>query len=619
MKLLRPILTGVGVAFGMLGCAILLRCLFLVLWLGGWEYADFTHFDSLGKNAETGQVEFTEYHTGEGPWYAYFPAWGWGLACFGVSGVCFAANRFGNKLQRLRPILKKLAIGFAVLIAVLVLFILEENIRGRIALHSYLRELRAHGEKLTLADFDLPKPATENNGAPALLALTNQFESLRQSCPFEPGIAPMKLKFVMPGRALVRCEQPDLGINLRRRDKEEPSGSHPAETGMVIGRGGRTNTFVFYTADWTDLQQQILRASNTLTQIRTALAQPALSASIDYSQGMDARLPHVNTVRAAAIWLAWAALNDLHQHNLPAATEDIATLVSFTRFQKDEKHLISQIVRQAIAEAGWTMTWEALQTNGWSDAQLNTLQQKWQSFSVIQELVPTAEMNRIFFRQLFRQQHHFPTWNEIRPGAYDWRELFDSIPESIRAVFWRLAWLEQDELHYLRRSQLMLDHARAAVSQGAWTGFALSDKDFPYATSFYDRWRYVFSNIYQPPWETAVRKMFQFETQREMTITVIAIKRYQLRTGQLPADLTTLVPEYLPQLPHDWMDGQSLRYHPNPDGTFTLYSVGVDGHDDGGDPVPIGGRKAVSIWDGRDAVWPMPASAEEVASMRPSR
>jgi hypothetical protein len=42
-----------------------------------------------------------------------------------------------------------------------------------------------------------------------------------------------------------------------------------------------------------------------------------------------------------------------------------------------------------------------------------------------------------------------------------------------------------------------------------------------------------------------------------------------------------------------------------------LYSVGRDGHDDGGDPVPTHGDKVIiSIWDGRDAVWPQPATGD---------
>jgi hypothetical protein len=45
----------------------------------------------------------------------------------------------------------------------------------------------------------------------------------------------------------------------------------------------------------------------------------------------------------------------------------------------------------------------------------------------------------------------------------------------------------------------------------------------------------------------------------------------------------------------------------NPDDTFTLYSVGQDGRDDGGAPAPTGTNMVgSSMWTGKDAVWPAP-------------
>lgn len=91
-----------------------------------------------------------------------------------------------------------------------------------------------------------------------------------------------------------------------------------------------------------------------------------------------------------------------------------------------------------------------------------------------------------------------------------------------------------------------------------------------------------------------------------MVTTAIALKRYQLRNGKPAPSLESLVPEFLPQLPVDWMDGKALRYRLNPAGSWTLYSVGTDGKDDGGDPgfpqSPHG--TTVTIESGRDLVWP---------------
>ena len=102
-----------------------------------------------------------------------------------------------------------------------------------------------------------------------------------------------------------------------------------------------------------------------------------------------------------------------------------------------------------------------------------------------------------------------------------------------------------------------------------------------------------------------------------MTLAALALKRYAGRHGgALPPSLSTLVPELLPEAPTDWMDGQLLRYRPAADGrTFLLYSVGIDGRDDGGDPIPAAGAdRRDGLWSGRDAVWPAAVTLPPAAS-----
>jgi len=102
----------------------------------------------------------------------------------------------------------------------------------------------------------------------------------------------------------------------------------------------------------------------------------------------------------------------------------------------------------------------------------------------------------------------------------------------------------------------------------------------------------------------------RYQTQCEMTIAAIALKRYQLRHGKYPKSLDELVPEFLREVPVDWMDGQKLRYRPEGD-TFVLWSVGEDGKDDGGTPDQT---DPYSFWEGKDLVWPQAASEAEVSA-----
>ena len=60
-----------------------------------------------------------------------------------------------------------------------------------------------------------------------------------------------------------------------------------------------------------------------------------------------------------------------------------------------------------------------------------------------------------------------------------------------------------------------------------------------------------------------------------------------------------------------------MRYRVNPDGSFTLYSVGEDANDDGGDlALRAGGTNLRNLWERKDFVWPAKASAEETEAYR---
>ena len=105
------------------------------------------------------------------------------------------------------------------------------------------------------------------------------------------------------------------------------------------------------------------------------------------------------------------------------------------------------------------------------------------------------------------------------------------------------------------------------------------------------------------------------ETERSVVITAVALKRFQLRHGKLPETLDVLIPDFVPAVPVDYMDGKSIKYKLNPDGHFLLYSVGEDGQDDGGSTdLKPGKTNSRSIWDRKDFVWPAHATPEELES-----
>jgi hypothetical protein len=133
------------------------------------------------------------------------------------------------------------------------------------------------------------------------------------------------------------------------------------------------------------------------------------------------------------------------------------------------------------------------------------------------------------------------------------------------------------------------------------------------------------SLLSQDAWSTAAffNKLMRIETAKQVTLAAIALKRYQLKNGKYPASLDSLVPEFVSIVPADPVDGETLRYQLNRDGTFLLYSVGENDLDNGGNPAPdIEITGSSYYWQNPHAldwVWPQPATAEEIQKYHEER
>ena len=103
------------------------------------------------------------------------------------------------------------------------------------------------------------------------------------------------------------------------------------------------------------------------------------------------------------------------------------------------------------------------------------------------------------------------------------------------------------------------------------------------------------------------------ETDRSITISAVAMKRFQLRHGNPAQTLDALVPDIVSSVPVDYMDGKPMRYRLDPDGQFGLYSVGEDEQDDAGSAALRPDKSSPrNLWDRKDFVWPAAATPDEV-------
>jgi hypothetical protein len=95
-------------------------------------------------------------------------------------------------------------------------------------------------------------------------------------------------------------------------------------------------------------------------------------------------------------------------------------------------------------------------------------------------------------------------------------------------------------------------------------------------------YKYFFVKYFMPALDRILDLKYRGNCLHQAALTIIAVQRWQLDTGQYPDDLGLLVEAgYLRELPMDPYSDKPLVYKRTADG-FTLYSVSENFTDDGG-------------------------------------
>lgn len=496
---------------------------------------------------------------------------------------------------------RKFRVIVCLILGLPVLFLAEEHVRGRWTLSNWKQAMTAKGEKLSIQECRPVVPAGEN-GFPSLARSVGIGGDLSS-------LYPPSLKFAAPGRL----------ISVRTLNDWPP-----ASSAKQSGRGTTNVT-------WTELDLALTEWTNAFHETRSILEYPIFDSRLDYHAGFSIRLPHLAPFKRHTQQLTAASLNALHHGRHEEAVEYLESLLGLSRALQHERLIISQLVRQAMANIAVGGSWQALQYPGWNDAQLARLQHAWQLQEFVAAFGASLEMERAISIDSFAQMRSSGTkamdqlglWTGgPTPGATvnSPSELGDYLVENFGSIFfrtvylpiWQLAWSHQDELRYLELVQPFIAASRTVVEQRSGLPAREAEQTARRQNSgSNDRVRFLVSNQILPTLENAITKAVNMEAQRELVVAAIALRRYELKHGRRAPELGALVPEFLPEPAWDYWAAAPLTYKPLGSDSFLLYSIGPNGTDDGGDAQPVQRNNSFSLTGGRDLVWPEAATGEE--------
>ncbi len=477
---------------------------------------------------------------------------------------------------------------------------------SRADLQRYKAELRAKGDKLTYAEFAVPPSTNPEHIACRDLFTTNQF--------FFPGDTVQMLEYVSPGKVKVAWRG-RLHVDLTN------------------GERGPDVSFLF--GDWSELEGRSKRDAPSLDKFRVALRNPAPDMGWNYQDTMQnltnswsVRRPWV-TVRAVCFGLAHAAVDDLHHGDLEGAIKNLKAVINLAQFDRNDPIITSPLIRTVVVGLGINLTWQALQMTGWADSELKSLQDDWQRVDLLGgaergflgERAHGAIIAEEVRRTSIWKVHNFFDTRIFQISGFSAKVPLSAYwDERVVPFLYKVTSLNKDESLQFKQMTVSVASLQMLEANRPWPEVSsiLSNQTAKFESEVNRKGRfhnYYLSSVTVPRFSTAIKKIATVETERRLGITAIALKRYELRYRRSPPNLAALVPEFLAAVPIDPMSGKPLCYRLNADGTSVLYSVGEDGKDDGGDATPAFPTKTPGLWEGRDAVWPAAASAEEVEAM----
>ena len=325
--------------------------------------------------------------------------------------------------------------------------------------------------------------------------------------------------------------------------------------------------------------------SAALDKMREAIKLPKSRYPVDYTPGPGTLLPHLGKLKGLATIVRYKSFLASGSDDTTNAVAEIENLVAMARTLDQEPDMIAQLVRIALIAIAGNSLDHCLNVNSLNESELAGLaiafSQSEKTNLMGQALIGELAINTPVFQLVGSRSKSAVELVEgaQQVGGFSTHALDSWLihePRFFRAIgFW-----DRDLLYFLSvmETNIALDAFSPPRSLAAADNFEKADLEM-------ERKHYYLSRLFVKGLSKAITKEVNSIALIRTSTSAIAVERFRLTHGQFPESLNELVPQFLSAVPGDPFDGQPLRYHRLANG-YVVYSVGRDGHDDGGREKP---------------------------------
>ena len=477
--------------------------------------------------------------------------------------------------KKCRPLIIRLLIRLTIFALVLTVLIpglyLVEKYRGRAAWRAYETEAKARGVKLDFADYIPPKiPDAENFASIPIFEAVFRASDAKQTIP-----NPFKLPEAKDGK-LPKLADPvkQERIDLIAWQK------YFVETKLLTAASENAAA---------DVLKALENFDAPLAQLREAGARPHCHFPVHWEKGFAAELPYLGILMSASKLLALRLDAHLALGGSAAAYEDFRDGLRLATAIRSEPTLIAGLVRIAVATTLENAVWGGFAGRQWAEPELRKIEADLAQLDWLGDYVFALTSERGGFNLLTDMIIERP--QEFGSVA--------AMSETVSRDAFRLY-----PVGCFYQSKVRANHffdeqlARIDSRQRRFFGERAVPSSANNITSWAGRIYYMLCCIGTPVFEQVEKRSVQLATMTDHTRLACALERFRLACGAYPETLAELGPEFIAAIPVEIVSGEPYRYRRTEDGSFVLYSVGPDLHDDGGviDPKASASKQADWVW-----------------------
>jgi len=325
-------------------------------------------------------------------------------------------------------------------------------------------------------------------------------------------------------------------------------------------------------------------------------------------------LPHLSEIKGLAKLGCWQARIHIDASQPRQAMDDCLSIAMTGRHWQGKGTLIEQLVGLALSGLGYTEILNITVTKELSPVDLKHLQENLlqiypQSFPLM-----NVEGERICFLDVV--QHLFteggPGGGHLVPHKLVYLGDITGSADEVRINMVRLPFYTAAAMVHAGRDETIAkgneiyDYQAKRAKMTPYQRHINNPNGVNDMISALSKYRFFLIHIIMPAVDRASEIAYRCKASYQATITILALKRWRLEKNEYPANLDELVAAgYLKELPADPFSDKPLVYKKTGD-DFTLYSVGFNFKDDGGESGKDSKGRPTKWRDNGDTVfWPL--------------